>query len=346
MSTEWKHTVNAQYQRVATSIAGLSTAALVLPLVFLREIYRADNGLPLTSYLTWPAYLAWSLLLASTFITLTFQYISAKWIKNSAGAPTTLSAQVLERILDVSFWSLAITFILGILTLTYFAITLHGGIGTNSVASSHAVIATISAAPTVGRNQSELELLRQIAENTKGASGVWVAVVTAVAALLGALVSAWAGFIGMSRSAKSQGEIERAKLQATLVTAERLRWLQDLRSKIASFFTHVELQLDLLSRPHSNESRASVQQSLDDMSKQVAADGNAILLILDTEKDGQRELAESINNWLKYMNDQFSKTEHGPVKRDVPHCSKLKSEAFDALRIIGQKAWKKVQALE
>lgn len=346
MSTEWKVQVNAQYQRVSNSITGLATAALVLPLIFLRELHPSESSAPLVSYLTWPAYIAWGLLLSSILASLVFQYVSAKWVKSSAGAATRLSAKALEIILDISFWTIAITFMLGIGLLTYFAATLSGD-GTDIwLAPGHAAAATSAQLPSFSGTESELSLLKQIADNTKSPSGVWVAAITATAAVLGALVSAWAGFLGMSKSAKSQGQIERAKLQASLVTNERLRWLQDLRSKMASFFTHVELQIDLLSRPYGDEGKEKYQRSLDEMSKQVTADGNAILLMLDSEKNEQRELVVAISKWLSYMNMQFSSRGDGPVARNMVHCSAMKTAAFDALRVIGQKAWKKVQSLE
>lgn len=346
MSTEWKVQVNSQYQRVSNSITGLATAALVLPLIFLRELHPSESSAPLANYLTWPAYVAWGLLLSSILASLIFQYVSAKWVKSSAGAATKLSAEALERILDTAFWSIAITFMLGIGLLTYFAASLTGGGADTLLTPSHAAASASTQLPSFGGTESELSLLKQIVDNTKSPSGLWVAGITATAAVLGALVSAWAGFLGMSRSAKSQGQIERAKLQASLVTSERLRWLQDLRSKMASFFTHVELQLDLLSRPYGDQGKETYQRSLDEMSKQVSADGNAILLMLDSEKKEQQELANAISNWLSYMFVQFSARRTGPVARNIDHCSAMKTAAFDALRVIGQKAWKKVQSLE
>jgi hypothetical protein len=175
---------------------------------------------------------------------------------------------------------------------------------------------------------NELLLLERIAKNTEGSSNLWVAAIAGGAAVLGALVSA----VGrLSRDGKECGEprkVERAKLQATIVTSERLRWLQDLRAKFGSFFTHIEQQLDLLSRPEGPEGKKAYQEALDTMSKQAAADGNSILLVLDKEKDGQRELYYVINDWLRYMNDQFQTRSAGPVPRDLEHCAKLKTECI------------------
>lgn len=97
---------------------------------------------------------------------------------------------------------------------------------------------------------TELELLQKIAENTSNSS-MHIALVAGGSAVAGALASALLSYFGIVRTIRAQTLIERQKLQATVVTTERLRWLQDLRAKVAAFYAQIEMQLSHLERPVS-----------------------------------------------------------------------------------------------
>jgi len=86
-----------------------------------------------------------------------------------------------------------------------------------------------------------IELLREIAENTKpDNSGVWIAVVSSASALLGALIGAVLLYRGVVRQIASSHDIEQRKLQANIVTTERLRWLQDIRGRTSNFYADLD----------------------------------------------------------------------------------------------------------
>ncbi len=71
---------------------------------------------------------------------------------------------------------------------------------------------------------TELELLQKIVENTASDSSLEVAWVAGGAAIAGALAASVLSYFGIRHTIKSQHAIEQQKLQATIVSAEKLRW--------------------------------------------------------------------------------------------------------------------------
>ncbi|MDO8289179.1 MAG: hypothetical protein Q7T44_08175 [Parvibaculum sp.] len=122
---DWRALTNAEYQRVVASVTALATAALVLPLFFLRDLAGIAEGKPLLPYLSWVVYTSWIFLGLSIFLGVLYQYISAKWIKSANGGITTLSSKALECLLDWTFWLSVIFFLGGVGFLISFASTLE-----------------------------------------------------------------------------------------------------------------------------------------------------------------------------------------------------------------------------
>ena len=94
---DWKSLANAEYQKVVASVATLSTAALLLPLFFLRDLAGIAAEKPLLPHLSCSVYISWELLIAAIFFSILFQYLSAKWLKNAHGGTTYLSAGALDQ---------------------------------------------------------------------------------------------------------------------------------------------------------------------------------------------------------------------------------------------------------
>ena len=193
---------------------------------------------------------------------------------------------------------------------------------------------------------SELELLQKIAENTGSTSSIHIALLAGGSAVAGALASAFLSYLGIVRTIRAQTLIERQKLQATVVTTERLRWLQDLRSKVAAFYARIEMQLSHLERPVNAIQAARYQEALDALSMEVMSQCYAIFPMLDTEKEDQNKLRSALDSSLSFANARFSEKTHDEMQIDMVPFATLKVDAFSALEEIGRKAWKKVQALE
>jgi hypothetical protein len=192
----------------------------------------------------------------------------------------------------------------------------------------------------------ELELLQKIAENTGSNSSMHIAFVAGGSAVAGALVSAVLSYFGIVHTIRAQTLIERQKLQASVVTTERLRWLQDLRSKVAAFYARIEMQLSHLERPVNVVQSDKYQETLDALSMEVMSQCYAIFPMLDTEKEEQSRLRSALDSSLIFARARFAEKTYDEMRIEMVPFAALKVEAFSALEEIGRKAWKKVQALE
>lgn len=193
---------------------------------------------------------------------------------------------------------------------------------------------------------SELELLQKIAENTGSNSSIHIALVAGGSAVAGALASALLSYFGIVRTIRAQSLIERQKLQASVVTTERLRWLQDLRSKVAAFYAQIEMQLSHLERSVHPVQSAKYQETLDSLSMEAMSQCYAIFPMLDTTKEDQGKLRSALDSSLSFAKARFAEKTHDEMQIEMTPFVAMKLEAFTALEEIGRKAWKKVQALE
>lgn len=142
---------------------------------------------------------------------------------------------------------------------------------------------------------TELELLQKIAENTSSNTSMHIALVAGGSAVAGALASALLSYFGIVRTVRAQTLIERQKLQATVVTTERLRWLQDLRAKVAAFYAQIEMQLSHLERPVGAIQAAKYQETLDALSMEVMSQCYASFQCLTQQK---RTNANCAQHWM------------------------------------------------
>lgn len=107
------------------------------------------------------------------------------------------------------------------------------------------------------------QLLQQIAGNTGRRGEIWIAAISGGAAVLAAAVSAVFSYGITARTVRSQEEVEERRLRAEIITAERLRWLHDLRQRVARLYTLMDMQYSYLKR------RATTQEVLDRFSGDV-----------------------------------------------------------------------------
>jgi hypothetical protein len=119
---KWRIDVNDRYQKVVDVVVGLSTASLILPILFLRSFLGVPESVPVLPKLNGWAFAAWVLLVLSITFGIAFYYASAKWVKLALGQPVWLSARVLERLLDIAFCLMVVCFLAGLICLVLFAI--------------------------------------------------------------------------------------------------------------------------------------------------------------------------------------------------------------------------------
>jgi hypothetical protein len=81
----WKLKTNEQYQELMKIVINLATAALVLPVVFIKDFLGLKEGEYIKPHLNLLAYSAWLLLFFTLFASMLFYYASAKFVKVVSG---------------------------------------------------------------------------------------------------------------------------------------------------------------------------------------------------------------------------------------------------------------------
>jgi hypothetical protein len=119
----WKEKANAEYQKVIGIFTALSSGALVLPTLFLRDYVAVEQGKSLLPYLSFPVYLAWALFSVSILAGAVYHYFSAKWLKKTFGGNVCASKACLELGLDIAFWVCVLCFIIGALSFVLYLAT-------------------------------------------------------------------------------------------------------------------------------------------------------------------------------------------------------------------------------
>jgi len=190
---------------------------------------------------------------------------------------------------------------------------------------------------------TEIELLQKIADNVGNNSPLLVAMVAGDSALAGALIPAILSYLGIRHTVRSQGKIERQKLQATVVSAERLRWLQDIRTRLSIVYAKMDMQFNLLQRQGA---QAPTQQQLDDFSNEIMLQVNVIYLMLNPAKQAQGQLRCSLQKSLQLLSTCFGQPQQAQLASSYVTYTAIKQSAFDALTNIGTETWEKISELQ
>jgi hypothetical protein len=208
--------------------------------------------------------------------------------------------------------------------------------GSNSF--SQTVTSTASAPSTVAPATTDL--------SAPPTSATMIALISAGAGVLGAFAGAITSFLVARVKAKSDLELETKRLQANLIAAERLRWLQDIRQRLSTLYQQLDLQYNILKRPTPPGQTATTQQQLDDMSSEVMAECNMISLMLNPGKPDQAALKNALQNALQFMQIVFQQASGGGKAFNDPQYQAYRQAAFDAMTRLGVETWKQVKALK
>lgn len=143
-----------------------------------------------------------------------------------------------------------------------------------------------------------------------------------------------------------QADLEYRKLHAAHVTAERLRWLQDLRLRAAQMFRDLEEQVDLSRRPRPIDRAGceAIQKRLDELSDRVLLEANVVWLMLNPKKAEQFALRKAISDAQSFVLSLG--TAEGAASADIEDYRNCKQSAVDALTAIGVVTWQKVKGLK
>jgi hypothetical protein len=190
------------------------------------------------------------------------------------------------------------------------------------------------------------QLLQQIANNTSRDDSLWIAAVTGGAAILGAVVTAIFSYFVAKRTAETQQNIETKRLYATIITTERLRWLQDIRQRLSHLYTQLDMQYNQLKRPVQQGQQANAQAEFDKFSMEIMEQTNNITLMLNPSDPDQEKLAQSLQDKQAFLLQCFTQRSTVTVQFNDQQYAATKQAAFDALIGIGVETWKQIKELE
>src|SRR5436190_10020017 len=108
---QWKLDVNDRYQHAVGIVTSLSTAALVLPVLFLKDVAGLSANRSMADALNLWAYAGWVLLAMSILGAIIYYYSSAKWVKLAWKQPTDMFGiavheRFVEKALDLSYFAM------------------------------------------------------------------------------------------------------------------------------------------------------------------------------------------------------------------------------------------------
>ena len=123
---QWRIDVNNKYQNAVGVVISLATGAMLLPILFLKEIVK-DEKRSLAHLLNLWAYTGWILLALSILSGILYHYCSAKWVKLSWHHPTDIfgkevSQGLVETCLDVTYFVMMAGFVLGLGSMVFFMV--------------------------------------------------------------------------------------------------------------------------------------------------------------------------------------------------------------------------------
>jgi hypothetical protein len=200
-----------------------------------------------------------------------------------------------------------------------------------------------------------LQLLQKIADNTGQSDSMTIAIVAGASGVLGAGLTAWCGYL----IAKKTQVTEEKRLRAGIVTTERLRWLQDVRQRLARFYVQLDMQFNFLQRPipPTLEGKIEYQKQIDVLFNEINEQSNIISMMMNPEKAEQKDLRSALQESLIFVNNCVKKQGAAirgnaglviPLSPDeVPFdnlaYAKIKTKAFDSLTRIVIKTWKRIK---
>jgi hypothetical protein len=182
-------------------------------------------------------------------------------------------------------------------------------------------------------------------ESAEDAS-LWVALIAGASGVLGALAGALASLVVARKNAQVQLQLETMRLRASVITEERLRWLQDVRARLSKLYREMDMQYSLLKRPIPTGQQAQVQQTLDAMSAEVMEQCNIVTLMLNPKKPDQASLRNELQSALAFMQDCFAQRSTGIQSFNDQHYQSIKQLAFDALTRVGIETWGQIKELQ
>ena len=202
-----------------------------------------------------------------------------------------------------------------------------------------------------------LPLLQKIANNTDRNDSLTIAIVAGSSGVLGAALTALCGYLAVRKTQAT----EEKRLRASIVTTERLRWLHDVRQRLARFYVKLDMQYNFLKRPvpGTPEAKVEYQKALDEFSNEVNEQCNIISLMMNPDKPDQNNLKNTLQDAIAFVQQCVQKRNafvthpaalvlpvaSHQLEFDTDEYKRIKTKAFDSLTKIGVATWNRVKGL-
>jgi hypothetical protein len=125
---QWKLDVNDRYQKAVGVVTSLSTAALVLPIFFVKDVAKLNGVQSIAGALSsWWVYVGWPLLAISVLSGIIYFFCSAKWVKLAWEKEADIfgrkvSDEFVEMMLDGSYFLMMAGFVTGFVCILAFIV--------------------------------------------------------------------------------------------------------------------------------------------------------------------------------------------------------------------------------
>lgn len=202
-----------------------------------------------------------------------------------------------------------------------------------------------------------VRLLTQIAEQTQSNSlTTWIVPFTGMMGVIVSGISAFLVFLNGQKQAKNVQKqieantkseedklrLEEIRLRANIITTERIRWLQELRSRGANFYALLDMYYNLLKRPINPQLDPSFHAKGDEIAQIVMRECNQILLLLNPNKKYQAKLEKKCNEALKLVLQCVKERNENNFEFNDNNYSQIKKDFFDSLINIGIETWEQI----
>lgn len=87
----------------------------------------------------------------------------------------------------------------------------------------------------------------------------------------------------------------------SIITTERLRWLQELRSRGSEFYANLDMHYSLLKRPFNPQINPEHQEQGDNIAQVVMFQCNQIMVLLNPAKPTQLTVIKACNEALSFF---------------------------------------------
>ena len=129
---QWKLDVNDRYERGVGVVTSLSSASLVLPILFLKDIAGIGTTRSFAESLSCWVYSGWFLLSLSVLSGIIYYFCSAKWVKLAWEKPTdifgmSVQEPFIEKLLDYCYFLMMTGFLLGLSAMIVYMVTFKVG---------------------------------------------------------------------------------------------------------------------------------------------------------------------------------------------------------------------------